>query len=147
MARLEEKDTAIILIVPCIVVTLGNGFRSIYSDQLLSVYSAALIEYARLADGPKRYMLLLLPFLLPMIKKTGYFLCWFAIFMFFADQVLSALRLDNLGNDKGLYGRVMECAKGLAAVTILVTTFWMFEYTWKVRIESIHPARDLFNAL
>ena len=136
-----KKILLILLIVPCIVVTLGNGFRSIYSDQLLSVYFAALIiGYARLADGPKRFMLLLLPifFLLPMIKKTGYLLCWFAIFMFFVDQVLSAWRPDNVENGKELPGRAMECAKGLAAVAVFAAVCWMFEYTWKIRIESIH---------
>jgi hypothetical protein len=143
--RIEWRDwkkiLLILLIVPCIVVTLGNGFRSIYSDQLLSVYSAALIiGYVRLADGPKCRMLLLLPifFLLPMIKKTGYLLCWFAIFMFFADQVLSALRPDGDGNGKGPHGMVMEGVKGLAIVAILAATCWLFEYTWKVRIGSLH---------
>lgn len=138
-----QKILLTLIIIPWIIITLGNGFRSIYSDQLLSVYFAALIiGYAHLADRSNRWILLLLPlfFLLPMIKKTGYLLCWFAVVMLFADQVLSVLWFDNdnIGDDKRLRGKVIECAKGLAAVVIFAAACWTFEYTWNVRIESLH---------
>lgn len=133
-----QKILLILLIVPFVIITLGNGFRSIYSDQLLSVYFAMIIVgYLYVEERLKWHILILLPliFMLPMLKKTGYLLSWFAIAIFMTDQALSTWQMDKNNSPKS---PTTERFKGLMIVGVLAMSAWFFEYTWGRRINALH---------
>ena len=132
-----RKILLILLVVPFVIITLGNGFRSIYSDQLLSVYFAMVIVGYMYMDGRQDMRILMLSpliSLLPMLKKTGYLLSWFAIAIFLADQALGAWLTDEKRPEGAAAGRF----KGLAIVGILAVSAWFFEHTWEARLSAIH---------